>query len=460
MDWSQFLKSTSLNQEIIENEILDRNIQFTAVASILAVFINLFHILLFYLNLDSILNKEHFWRMGVIYAHSFSMVYFLLFSLVFNYHKHIKKIHKNILKFLLVLTYIILNLLGVTLAVLDQIVTSSISPFMFVSVCLPFLILVHPKISSVILFSSYLLFYVTLPLTQPDIHILLSNRVNAFSFVGVGIFFSLFMWNNVMGRYTQDRIIKKQKEDLENSYKLSLEVSENLKIANATKDKFFSIIAHDLRGTFSSIYSFSEMTEEEISNFTKETTLEYISLIKTSAKNTFLLLENLLDWANSQTGSIKYSPTKFNLNEVIASSVNLLMASAKKKNISLASLNKEPFSVFLDKKMIETILRNLLSNAIKFTPEGGRVEIDSKDLGNKFILCISDTGVGLSPSAINSLFKIDKSLSSLGTSGELGSGLGLILVKEFVDKNKGKIQIESEVGKGTKIILEFPNVTY
>lgn len=457
MEWSQFFKTSKLSRLIIQNEILERNIHFTAIASIFTVFINFFHILLFYLNLDPAPTKEYFWRMGVILSHTISMFYFIFIAIVFNYYRKTHKISKRFLKFLLLFTYIILTLFGVSLAVLDQIVTSSISPFMFVSICLPFLVLIHPRITTLISFLSYLLFYFTLPLTQTDVHILLSNRVNAFSFVGVGMFLSIFMWNIVLSRYTQERIIKKQKEDLEVSYKRSLEVGETLKIANATKDKFFSIIAHDLRGSFSSIYSFSEMIESEISNFSKQTTLEYIALIKTSAKNTFLLLENLLDWANSQTGRISYSPSKFNMNEIISNATNLMLASAQKKQISLQVVNKEPLLVFLDQKMIETILRNLISNAIKFSPQGGSIELDSKSVGDKIILCVSDSGVGISPATKDSLFKIDKSISSLGTSGELGSGLGLILVKEFVDKNKGNIQIESELGKGTKIILEFPN---
>jgi two-component system sensor histidine kinase/response regulator len=145
------------------------------------------------------------------------------------------------------------------------------------------------------------------------------------------------------------------------------------------------------------------------------------------------------------------------MNEIISNATNLMLASAQKKQISLQVVNKEPLLVFLDQKMIETILRNLISNAIKFSPQGGSIELDSKSVGDKIILCVSDSGVGISPATKDSLFKIDKSISSLGTSGELGSGLGLILVKEFVDKNKGNIQIESELGKGTKIILEFPN---
>ncbi len=458
MNWLEIFRPRKTTKLISENELFDRNLQFISGGAFLAIFINFIHILLFVSSLESSQGKEYFWRMGIILSHGFSLIYFLIIGIILNSYISNKKINKEYIKFIFILTYIVLVSLGVSLTILDQIVTNSISPYMFSSVCLPFLILINPRVMSTITLIGFSILYFLFPLTQSNPDIVLSNRVNGFSFAGMGIFLSIFMWNNVVDRFAQARVIQKQKEDLEDSYKLSIEAREKLKLANLTKDKFFSIIAHDLRGPFGSIFSFAEVMESEVHNLSKETILEYIGMIKSSAKNTHLLLENLLDWANAQTGQIVYSPSNFLITEVIDSISNLMRGMAQKKNIRLLTPKMRPIEVFLDKKMIETILRNIISNSIKFTPFGGEIDIQLTVLNQKIQIQVTDSGIGIPEETLDSIFRIDRTVTSRGTSGEIGSGLGMVLVKEFLDKNNGEIRILSKLGKGTEITLEFPNV--
>ena len=402
---------------------------------------------------------ENFWRWGVIVSHSISLIHFVLIAILLRMYSRNAKLKKKFIIHLFQLTYLFLIALGISLTILDQLVTSAITPYMFACISTPFIIFIQPRISMIITSLSYLLIYFLLPITQTNAEVILSNRVNAFTMAGLSIFLSMFMWNNLTTRFSQDRIIRKQGEDLEKSYHLSLTISENLKIANKTKDKFFSIIAHDLRGPFSSIYSFSELIETEIAKLSQTKILEYIRLMKTSAKNTLLLLENLLDWANTQSGQIVYSPSNFIINESLNSILELMSPLALNKNITLQTKMEEQLEVFLDKKMMETILRNLIANAIKFTPKDGQIEIQISKQKSALSMIISDSGIGFPEEVLETLLEEEKQTSSSGTQGETGSGLGLVLVKEFVRKNAGSLRIKSELGKGTKVVMEFPNVS-
>ncbi|TGL60071.1 sensor histidine kinase [Leptospira ognonensis] len=460
MDWLNILRPTEIYKDIEEEEVFARNVQFLSSASILAIIINFFHIVLFALHLDPTKSVENFWRWGVIVSHSISMIHFTLMAILLRLHFRDSKRKKKFIIHLFQFTYLFLIALGISLTILDQLVTSAITPYMFACISTPFVIFLQPRITVIITSLSYLLIYFLLPLTQANAEVVLSNRVNAFTTAGLSIFLSLFMWNNLTTRFSQDRIIRKQGEDLEKSYQLSLTISENLKVANKTKDKFFSIIAHDLRGPFSSIYSFSELIENEISKMSQSKILEYIRLMKTSAKNTLLLLENLLDWANTQSGQIVYSPSKFILNDTLNSILELMSPVALNKSITLQTKMEEQFEVFLDKKMMETILRNLIANAIKFTPTDGQIEIQIFKNENELSLIISDSGIGFPQEVLETLLEEERQTSTSGTQGESGSGLGLVLVKEFVRKNAGTIRIESEVGRGTKVRLAFPDVRH
>lgn len=248
---------------------------------------------------------------------------------------------------------------------------------------------------------------------------------------------------------TKNKIINSQKQEIE-------KIVEELEIANDTKDKFFSIIAHDLKGPFNVIIGFSELLRNHSQEYDEETKQEFVVNVNDAAKRTFELVVNLLEWAQSQAGSMEFNPQKIHLNDVITKSIGLLKLQAKNKNIGLSyDDSKMNLDVYGDAYMISTILRNLISNAIKYT-QMGSVFISVEKVDDFCKIIIKDSGVGISEKQVQDLFKIDKSSSSKGTSGETGTGLGLLLCKDFVEKNGGQISVESKIDIGSRFIFTLP----
>ena len=225
---------------------------------------------------------------------------------------------------------------------------------------------------------------------------------------------------------------------------------------NATKDKFFSIISHDLRSPFSTILGFSDILQKEFRSYPQEQIHQYLGFIYQASKKTFDLIENLLEWSSLQTG--KYQPKfkQMSINEVILDEIELLKSTATQKYIDLSTNFNSSSNVMIDQDMMNTVIRNLISNAIKFTDIRGKIEIKTYDEINDVIVSISDTGVGIDENTIGNLFKIDTKISTIGTQGEKGTGLGLSLCKELVEKNNGKIMVESEKSVGTTFSIRLP----
>ncbi len=250
------------------------------------------------------------------------------------------------------------------------------------------------------------------------------------------------------------RQLNNQKILLENT--VAVKTAE-LKEMNASKDKFFSIIAHDLKNPFNTIIGFSKMLNEEADSENIPKTREIAGMINSSASQTLSLLENLLEWANSQRGKISFEPRQIHLQSLMNEELATLKGVATAKNIALSLTCPENLSVFADKNMIKTILRNLISNAIKFTQRNGRVEIFASSDNNGVRVAVADNGIGILKDTMTKLFRIDGNLSSRGTENEKGTGLGLFLCKEFVEKHGGKIWAESEPGNGSTFIFIIPS---
>ncbi len=230
---------------------------------------------------------------------------------------------------------------------------------------------------------------------------------------------------------------------------------ESLEKANQEKDKFFSIIAHDLKNPIANFKQVSELLLESYSDLPEDEKLLFLNLMQDSSKNIYSLLENLLEWSRSQRGTIKFSPEYINFKNIVDNTIQILSLSAKNKNISFEYL-LEVEEVFADANLLTTIIRNLCSNSIKFTPENGKIVI-SNFLSENFVeICIEDNGIGMSQETISKLFRIDVNVSTLGTSNEKGTGLGLILCKEFIEMHKGKIRVESTPNIGTKFFISLP----
>jgi signal transduction histidine kinase len=225
---------------------------------------------------------------------------------------------------------------------------------------------------------------------------------------------------------------------------------------NATKDKFFSIISHDLKGPLNSLTSFSGLLINHTESLSKEEIQMLAKDLDKSIKNLFALLENLLEWSRSQTGNIEFKPESFDLAIVLDENQALLNAQAQHKRIKIINEHTGEILVNAHKNSVNTVLRNLISNAIKFTPEGGAITLKSIKGKGVVIISITDTGVGMSAEVIRKLFRIDTKHSTKGTANEKGTGLGLILCKDFVEKNGGQILVESEVGKGSVFSFSLP----
>jgi PAS domain S-box-containing protein len=234
------------------------------------------------------------------------------------------------------------------------------------------------------------------------------------------------------------------------------ESEKRLRELNATKDKFFSIIAHDLKSPFTSIIGLSELLAEQVSKNDYRGIGDYANMIQSSSWHAMDLLTNLLEWSRSQTGRMEFNPVNIDLVELIEEASELLQESANQKNIAISKFLPASLIWSADRSMINTILRNLISNAIKYTNPGGRIEISAVQGEKELTVSVTDDGVGINEDNLKKLFLIEVSNSTRGTSDEEGTGLGLILCKEFVSKHNGKIWAESVPGHGSRFVFTIP----
>lgn len=232
--------------------------------------------------------------------------------------------------------------------------------------------------------------------------------------------------------------------------------NSELSILNAEKDKFFSIVAHDLRGPMGTFVSIADLILEELKRKRIDKVKLLSSNLQITATHLFGLLENLLDWSRIQRNAITYSPQKIKLSKLVEDSIAIISDSAKEKDIELIFEVDRYVELTTDPHMLQSVIRNIASNAVKFTPQGGRVDISSKFAGLYVNIYISDNGIGMSQEIIENLFNLDSSKSRLGTNYEPSTGLGMVLCKDFIEKMGGNILIESEEGKGSKFTVQIP----
>ncbi len=229
-----------------------------------------------------------------------------------------------------------------------------------------------------------------------------------------------------------------------------------LKELNITKDKFFSIIAHDLKKPFSALIGFLKVAVTEFDSFDGKRIKELLATIHKSSEITYELVENLLQWARTQTGKISCKPEKIDLSTAVNSVFALVAKSAENKDIALVNRIDKSSPALVDNKMLQLVLRNLISNAITFTPSGGVVTISAFQTETHMEIHVADTGVGITAENLDKLFRIDVNLSTTGTAGEKGTGLGLILCREFITMNNGQISAKSAPGKGSTFVFTLP----
>jgi len=296
------------------------------------------------------------------------------------------------------------------------------------------------------------------------------NKVKAFEVGGVDYITKPFQTEEVIARIEthltlrnlqktlQEQNIRLQQEIIEHKQTEGAlkESEQQLRELNVSKDKFFSIIAHDLKGPLGSLRGLTQFAEEHFDSYSPTKLKETVVLQRKTTENVLKLLENLLTWSRIQRGMLKYSPQSISVRGVVSRNVVLFTANAKQKQITLKSSIQEEVIVYADFNMVDTVVRNLISNALKFTRTGDTVEVSTRQDEKHIEVSVSDTGIGIRKEHLPKLFRIETKYKRLGTAQEKGTGLGLILCKELVEQNGGKIWVESEVEKGTTFRFTLP----
>ncbi len=298
---------------------------------------------------------------------------------------------------------------------------------------------------------------------DPDLVVKFKNEDERFydywisSIAALGMIYILV--ERIVSQYRKYQLeLIEDKEKLAYQSDLIKQKNAALSELNYTKDKFFSIISHDLKNPLSTFKDGLKILKSDFEHLPIEDVSEIINTLKKNADTTYELLENLLSWSRIQTGHFPFSPEKFLLNGLISFNIGLFESQAKKKDIDIKYEDLDVYQAYADQNMISTVFRNLISNAIKFTPTNGEIKILINKGLHELKISISDSGTGMSEEKISTLFKIETAESEIGTSGESGTGLGLILCKEFIDKNNGTLEVRSELGKGSIFTFTVPTI--
>ena len=269
-----------------------------------------------------------------------------------------------------------------------------------------------------------------------------SNKIKGFELGGVDYITKPFQQDEVLARVIAHLTIRNQQK--------------SLREASASKDRLFSIISHDLRGAFGNILGLSQFLAESNNDLTKKEIEEIAGKCHNAIKITFALLENLLHWSRLQTGRVVFQPDILDLEYIVKKVFDLFGQNAQNKNIKLQTNIDNSFKAFADENMAFTVLRNLIHNAIKFTKAEGIISVEAAEKGEMIEISVKDSGVGIPQDVLINLFNLENPNSAKGTAEEKGTGLGLILCKELIEKNGGQIWIESKVTIGTKVFFTIP----
>ncbi len=253
-------------------------------------------------------------------------------------------------------------------------------------------------------------------------------------------------------------INQEQRQEIADQHLNLIDKNAKLTLLNSSKDKLFSIIAHDLRAPIGNISQLLNMLAESYAAGDKAQTAEIFAKLQGMSNTTFNLLENLFEWAKNQISEVIYSPEELNVNQLLQECLPVHQFDAKEKNIKLTASCDNQLKAFADPNVLKTVVRNLVSNAIKFTPQNGKINIKAElSTGNKVVIAIHDSGVGIEKERIPVLFNFIQNKSTYGTNGEKGTGLGLALCKDLVSLNNGEIHVESEIGKGSTFYFSLQN---
>lgn len=436
-----------------KHEVLQVNVHRLTYLIYLGLPVTLIHIFVFSLNLADSSAMEAKWRTGIIYSHLILFSFFLFAGSVTLAARKNKQCGQRITTVMPHLIFFLLLIMGGIISGIDQIVTNAITPYLIVCLCSAMFLYIPPLYSIVYFIISYLVYYYAIGHYQPNAEILLSNYVNGITSIIIGWFLSLTLWRNNILKFRKDRIIIQQQSELAEHNSRLMAATEELKEANRTKDKLFSIISHDLRGPFATLndlirYMHSgDINEQEFKELLPE--------LSRQTELTNELLENLLNWSRSNLKGAVLTPEKIDLADLAGNVIQLYQKPAGFKGLKIVNNISSDHKAVADIGMISLVFRNLLSNAIKFSENTGIIILSSCAENHKIRVTIRDNGTGIPSDKIPLLFN-DQYFSTAGTAGEKGTGLGLNLCKEFVERNGGDIYVESEAGKGSRFTFILP----
>ncbi len=283
------------------------------------------------------------------------------------------------------------------------------------------------------------------------------NKVRGFQAGAVDYITKPFQQEEVLARVNAHLTIRTLQQQLETKNTLLQEQVVQLQEMNASKDKFISMISHDLQSPFSSLRGLIQFTSENIGGYNKDELGNIMDLLGNSTENLYALIENLLTWSRIQRGVLEHCPQQMDIRELVLQNIALFTPNADAKHITFENHLEQGVLAYADYNMVNAILRNLISNAVKFTHTGGKISFSVNHTNADYIeVIVSDTGFGIAREHLSKLFRIDSRYKRLGTAREKGTGLGLILCKEFVEKNTGAIWLESEPGHGTAVKFTLP----
>lgn len=446
-------------EERIDAAVLDRNFVRLGLVPFVAIPIHLGHIAFFLRGLAAPGTAEHAWGVGIMLAHTALLLFSLSLGLLAWMRRRWRWPDGRAAWFVVDLVAIIVMMAGVGVAVLDQLVTPSVTPFLVASTLVAVVPLLRPLRAIVLFASGYAGFYSLLSWTQSDPMILLSNRVNGITIVGIGFVLSVFLWRRTRAALEQSFVIEAQQAELADRHAVLVRKSAELRELNATKDKLFSIVAHDLRSPFQSILGLSDILVDEAYTAPPEALGAHARSVRDAAARTLELLDNLLHWAHVQQGGLTLAPRRGELGEVFGAVLPLVRSAAERKRIEIRRELPDGLAIITDTDLLQSVLRNLLSNAIKFTPAGGWVHLSARRVDEFVRIAIADGGIGIRPETLAGLFGDGAGVSRPGTADEAGTGLGLVLCKDFVERLGGRIEVASEVGKGSTFSVILPGET-
>jgi signal transduction histidine kinase len=347
-------------------------------------------------------------------------------------------------------------LIGTIITGIDQLITNAITPFMIVCFFTAMVLIIPPLISALYYLLAYTFFYFVITHFQPFQDVLLSNYVNGLTSVAIAWFLSMILWRNFVYRFRNDRLVRQQQTALQDQNIELSRIANELREVNKSRIRLFSIISHDLRGPLANLNSLMKLVQND-----DITEPEFKELLPELASQTLLtseLLDNLLNWSKNNLNGISCHPKAFAIHDITSDIIRLYESQTGLKGLVISNDTDPQHMAYADPGMISLVLRNLISNAIKFSEKNGKISVYSKIKGLVAEISVEDSGIGIEPERITSLFGDDQ-FSTQGTAGEKGTGLGLLLCREFVERNGGSIGVQSTPDKGSRFWFTVPTAT-